>query len=124
MTQTLWRSTAVLLLLLACTYSAGAHARHGRWSGSVGFYYNDPWFWGPDPFWYPYRPYVYSPPPVIIEQREPPVYIQRPAAPQPQAPATVWYYCTNPAGYYPYVQNCTQPWVTVDPSTVAPAPAQ
>ena len=42
----------------------------------------------------------------------------------PQAAPQVWYYCPEPAGYYPYVQNCTQAWVSVDPRTVAPPPGQ
>ena len=36
------------------------------------------------------------------------------------APPNLWYYCTNPAGYYPYVQNCSVAWVKVVPP---PAPA-
>jgi hypothetical protein len=33
-----------------------------------------------------------------------------------------WYYCANPAGYYPTVQTCTMPWQTVPAS--APTPNQ
>jgi hypothetical protein len=29
--------------------------------------------------------------------------------------AYYWYYCTDPAGYYPYVQNCGDAWMTVVP---------
>lgn len=107
----------------------GGHSHghgHGHFHSSVGFYFNDPYPWGPDPFFYPYRPYIYNPAPVIIEQREPPVYIQRqlaPAAPAQTASAN-WYYCQNPAGYYPYVQSCTQPWVSVDPRSLPSAPAR
>jgi hypothetical protein len=32
----------------------------------------------------------------------------------PAAPATsYWYYCQNPAGYYPYVQQCPTQWQPV-----------
>lgn len=31
------------------------------------------------------------------------------------APSYSWYYCANPAGYYPYVQQCTVPWQPVPP---------
>ena len=31
---------------------------------------------------------------------------------QPQA-NQVWYYCVNPAGYYPYVQTCSDVWLKV-----------
>lgn len=27
-----------------------------------------------------------------------------------------WYYCTEPAGYYPYVQSCSRPWIAVQPN--------
>jgi hypothetical protein len=119
---------AALLFLAACAGTAAARGGHGYGGhgygghshANIGFYFNDPFYWGVDPFFYPYRPYYYNPPPVIIEQRDPPVYIQR----QPAAPATssAWYYCQNPAGYYPYVQSCSQPWVSVDPRSVPPAP--
>jgi hypothetical protein len=48
----------------------------------------------------------------------PPGYGQPPPPPpQPQglAPPQYWYYCDNPAGYYPYVQTC--------PSQFRPVPA-
>lgn len=123
-----------LAALLLAVYGGHAMARgghghghgHGGVHSSIGFYFNDPYSWGPDPFFYPYRPYIYSPPPVIIEQREPPVYIQRqlaPAAPAPTASSS-WYYCPKPSGYYPYVQSCSQPWVSVDPRSVPSAPAR
>jgi hypothetical protein len=35
-----------------------------------------------------------------------------------------WYYCTEPAGYYPYVQNCWRNWMQVVPQNVPGAPAQ
>ncbi len=80
--------------------------RHGRSHFDLGFYFGGP-LWGPAYV----RPPVYVAPPVYIEQ-QPPVYIQRPPA--------LWYYCQNPAGYYPYVQSCSQAWIPVDPATVPP----
>ena len=40
-------------------------------------------------------------------------------APQPQAaPANnFWYYCVDPAGYYPYVKSCNKSWMQVVPQT-------
>ena len=116
----------IALLLVVCGGDAAARHGHSRVHTSVGFYFNDPFWWGPDPFFYPYRPYVYSPPPVIIEQREPPVYVQRQLAPAAPAPtvSSNWYYCPKPSGYYPYVQSCSQPWVSVDPRSVPSAPAR
>ncbi|MGZ5575376.1 MAG: hypothetical protein ACXWEV_00735 [Methylobacter sp.] len=26
-----------------------------------------------------------------------------------------WYYCTNPAGYYPYIRQCSAAWQKVIP---------
>jgi len=44
-------------------------------------------------------------------------FIEREPEPEAQqsTPAQYWYYCTEPAGYYPYVQRCTLPWMTVVP---------
>lgn len=114
-----------LLGILLIGFAAEASAYH-RYRSRFDFYFGTgPMWWG-YPSWYWPDPYFYQPRTIIIE-REPPVYIQRPqaqpAAPAaPPAPTAVWYYCTDPAGYYPYVQNCTRPWVSVDPSTVAPPP--
>jgi|SRR5579872_2484843 len=100
------------------------HDRHdfGRFGGGFGFW--DPWWgWGPADYWgdpyayyYPY-PYAYYPPYPV--NYAPPGY----GAPPPQgsapAQATVapppqyWYFCDNPHGYYPYVQNCSTAWKQV-----------
>lgn len=73
-----------------------------------GFWWGPPWWWGPA---YP----VYSAPPVVV-QGEPPVYTQ-----QGQSP-TYWYYCPNPAGYYPYITECPAGWLTVVPPASPSAP--
>lgn len=107
----------------------GHHGHHHGGHSNFGFYFSAPLFWGPGPYYpRPYYPdYYYAPRTVIIE-REPPVYIQRQPAPPAQNQVTqLWYYCPNPAGYYPYVQSCPEPWVPVDPRSVppaAPAPAR
>lgn len=71
-------------------------------------------FWGypyyPYPYPYPYAypsPY-YAPPVVYSPPAADPGYAPAPAA----APAT-WYYCNNPPGYYPYVQQCSTGWRAV-----------
>lgn len=126
--------TTLAIAVLALGVSAPALARH-RHHSSVGFYFGDPFFWGGGPFYRPYYrplpPYYYYEPPTVIIEREPPVYIQRqpavptapaaPAAPAAQA-SNLWYYCPNPAGYYPYVPSCNQQWVPVNPNSVPPAP--
>ena len=102
-------------------YHGGYHGHGGHRDSSFGFYLGAPLWWGPAYGSYPYY-YGYSPSAVVVEQ-EPTVYVQRqPVAPVTQGapgPAPLWFYCTDPAGYYPYVEHCSQTWVTVDPSTVA-----
>jgi hypothetical protein len=97
---------------------------HGGWYGpSLGFYFGAPWYWGgwpygvydPYPYGYGYS-YSYAPAPAY-QAPEATFYVTpAPAATPPaDAPTNYWYYCTNPAGYYPYVQNCTKAWMQVVP---------
>jgi|LNFM01.1.fsa_nt_gb hypothetical protein len=115
----------VLGTLLALPATAHAGGRHHHSRASFGFHFGGPFydpFWDPWPYYRPFPPAYYQPRTVIIE-REPPVYVQRQPAPAPtqaQAPATIWYYCQSPAGYYPHVPRCNQQWIPVDPSTVPP----
>lgn len=96
--------------------------RHDHDRGGFGFGgFWDPWWgWGPADYWggYPY-PYYYPPYPYAYPD---PAYYAPPAGPAPQAqaaaptqftgapPQQFWYYCDNPQGYYPYVQNCGAAW--------------
>jgi hypothetical protein len=57
------------------------------------------------PYWNPYWD-LYVPPPSIVVP-PPRVYVE----PTPYA----WYYCENPLGYYPYVQQCPGGWLPVAP---------
>jgi len=63
-------------------------------------------------------------PPVVVA---PPVYVPSYPAPvvvepaptyqqQPQTAQQYWYYCQDPQGYYPYVQQCPRGWQLVSPS--------
>ena len=117
------------LIGLLAAQSASAHGRwhghggHSRGHANFGFYFGGPLY---DPWYRPFPPPYYYEPRTVIIEREPPVYIQRePAQPpmqQPpaQAAAPLWYYCPNPAGYYPHVPTCNQQWIPVDPSTLPP----
>ena len=96
------------------------HDRFGFGFGFGGFW--DPWWdWWPTDYWgYPYYyPYYYPPYPP---------YGGSPAAGYPAAPGPAtgapgqasvapppqyWYFCDNPQGYYPYVQNCSTTWKQV-----------
>jgi hypothetical protein len=57
---------------------------------------------------YPYYPYYDYEPPVVVTP-PPTDYVQR--EPQPG----YWYYCQDPAGYYPTVATCPGGWVQVAP---------
>jgi hypothetical protein len=73
-------------------YHGWHNGRYGWWWGgpAVGFTFYDYPYW--DGY---YSDYGYG---------------QQPYAGQ------YWYYCSDPAGYYPYVQQCNVPWQPVPPS--------
>lgn len=107
----------VLALLIVAMASAqpaladrGGRGGHGHGGGGrvgVGVFLG-PGFWWPYPY-YPYYPYY--PPPVVVE-RPTEFYVQ----PEPQTEATrYWYYCKDPAGYYPTVKSCPNGWMKVVP---------
>jgi hypothetical protein len=103
----------------------GWHGGHG-WGGprvgigiGLGPYWGPYWggYWRPYAYGYPLAyPYGYAYPPVVAAPSTQ-VYLQ----PSPQAsvqppPAASWYYCDNPKGYYPYVQQCPGGWRPVAPT--------
>lgn len=100
----------------------------GRWYGSgwygggyrgwygprVGIYLGGPAYWGTWPYAY-YGAYPgYYPYPVYVPS-EPPAYVEQSPQGAPTATENYWYYCQDPAGYYPYVQHCSKAWMTVVP---------
>lgn len=97
--------------------------RAGYWGPRGGWYYGGPGYWGAWPYaaaWgyglggyavgYPYV----AAPLVINTVTTPQLVVEQAPAPAPQ-PASYWYYCTQPAGYFPYVKDCSQPWLKVLP---------
>ncbi len=110
-------------------WNGGAHVWYpGQWVPErPGFrYYGPNWaFVGGEwvftsAYW---APMVVEPAPVVVVQQAPVVvqqqpteYIQQPQVAPPQGlDPNYWYYCQNPAGYYPYVQNCDS-WQQVTPT--------
>jgi hypothetical protein len=65
------------------------------------------------PYYYPSYPSYY--PPVIIERRTPPVYVEQSPPEENRPQAGYWYYCQSPSGYYPEIQECPKGWVKVPP---------
>ena len=98
--------TFLTILFVTGLMVGGAQAHwHGYYRG-----------WGPRVYWGvpvvvgpPLYPYGYYPPPVVVQQA--PVYVQ------PQEEPYYWYYCEDPKGYYPYIQNCPGGWMKVEPNT-------
>ena len=120
-----------LFVALAAVTATPAQA-HVRWSVGIGIgapgYYGA---WGPG--WWP-APWYAVPPPVIVA---PPPVVQYPYAPWPTyapppvevrplgpPPPSFWYYCRNPAGYYPNVPDCPEGWTPVpaEPPRAPPHP--
>ena len=107
--------TALAAAVLAVAVGVSAAPADARvWVGiGVGPYWGGPYY-APYPYYYPppvvYAPppVVYAPPPVVVAPAQP-AYVQQPAT------ANSWYYCDNPQGYYPTVQNCNTGWRQVAP---------
>ena len=81
----------------------------GRWHyawhrGHRGWWWiiDDAWFFYPAPI-YPYPPYIGS-----LDYYDYSEWFG--------TPDYYWYYCTNPEGYYPYVQECLGTWHAVPPA--------
>jgi hypothetical protein len=131
------RIILILAVLLLASVGPGHTWGGGRgWGGHGGGWHGGGWhgggwwggpriaigigpFWGP--YWGPYwRPYAYAYPygyPPVVAVPSTQVYVQpsAPAAAQPP-PSAYWYYCDNPRGYYPYVQQCPEGWQAVAPT--------
>jgi hypothetical protein len=114
--------------LLSLSLASGAAAQRERdehWHGGDIHHFNEHdlgvwrggrWFHGPhdgrDGWWWTVGGAWYFYPAPIYPYPDP--YLPPEAAP-PAAPSATptWYYCTNPQGYYPYVQQCPTPWQAV-----------
>lgn len=90
----------------------GGHWHHEWHNGRFG------WWWFAGGSWYFYDAPVWPYPTIVSTE----VYAEPTAAPPPPAAAAAptYYYCDNPAGYYPYVQQCPTPWRQV-PASAPPA---
>ena len=128
-----WMRVVVILVALLVTSAVPGHAwrgGHGFRHGGHGFRHGGHVFFRPSivfpigPYWAPYwgpywEPYGYpsvvvTPPPQVYVQPAPPTSVQPPPAQPPAQP--FWYYCENPQGYYPYVQQCPGGWQPVAPT--------
>jgi hypothetical protein len=92
-------------------HHGGGHHGGGHWHGSVGLYFGAPlWpYYGAPYYPYSYYPYYY---PYAVPAAQSPAYVE-----QGQAPSqNYWYFCSNPKGYYPYVNECPPGWAQVTPT--------
>ncbi len=82
---------------------------HGRYHGLYG------WWWFAAGYWYWYEEPTYPYPDYVSEEVEPETGEEQPAEATPPEGVTgdVYYYCTDPDGYYPYVSTCNVPWEAV-----------
>lgn len=126
-----WRLAALAALGAALALGAAAPASaHVRWSVGIGIGvpgYWGPGYWGPGygyygPGWWPTPSYYYAPPTVVVPSYQPPPVVYEAPRPLGPPPESFWYYCSNPAGYYPSVPDCPGGWTPV-PARPAPAPS-
>ena len=98
----------------------GGHGYYGGYYGTrVGIYVGPgfgPWYY-PSPFYY--NPYFYGA--AVIAPAAPTNYIEQGVAPgvaqlSPPQEGNYWFYCSDPQGYYPYVQQCRGAWQRVSPT--------
>jgi hypothetical protein len=107
----------------------GGFWRHEWHDGRFGWW----WFVGGIAYFYPAPVYpyplavsevIYAPAPIVVAPAVPPTTVVAPPSPPvspqgttvvaPQNPTSgMWYYCDSAKGYYPYVQQCPEPWRSV-----------
>lgn len=103
------------------THHVHTLARGGGWHGyhhGYGFYGFWPWYF---PVGFGYASPYYG---TTFFVEAPVTYTAM--APEESGivqPATSWYYCHDPEGYFPYVKTCASGWQTVPIQPVEPAPA-
>ena len=104
----------------------------GHWHGSVGVVVGPGWWGWPYYGWpyygygWPYYDYGYYGYPAYTPAPADSYYFEQAPQGSSSTAPTYWYYCSDPAGYYPYVGTCNQPWTRVTPTDqpdTAPRPA-
>jgi hypothetical protein len=97
----------------AMAYGHFAHARVGVFIGpGFGPWYSPwPYYYGGYGYGYGPYPYYYGPPAYATGPTQ---YVEQAAVSAPQQAA--WYYCADPQGYYPYIQQCRTNWQRVSPT--------
>lgn len=88
---------------------------HGRYHGIYG------WWWFVAGYWYWYDEPIFPYPDYVSDEVEPESDEESPpeATPPANPQGDVYYHCSDPEGYYPYVATCAQPWEAVP---ISPTP--
>ena len=106
-------SGALTAALAVAATPASAHGHRGG-HARLGFYVGVPLA---VPYYYPpayyYGPRAYYAEPLALAPAAPAYYIQQDNAASAPPPGGYWYYCREPQGYYPQVQQCPTPWQQV-----------
>ncbi len=89
------------------------HRVHHR-SARIGVFIGAPlfWHWPPPHYAYP----AYAPVVAVPAYAPPPTYVERGTDYGEPGDPRYWYYCQDPAGYYPYVNSCPGGWQRVMPT--------
>jgi len=110
--------------------------RGGYWGPRAGVYYGGPgYYWGGWPgawgawpgVWAAGYAYPYNVAPIVINSApQTQLFVQQePAAtavPRVTPEISYWYYCIQPAGYFPHVKYCSEPWLKVVPQAPGEQP--
>lgn len=99
---------------------------YGGGSGGNGFGYYGPSYGYGQGYYGGYYPPYYGGgyPSTVPMPSTPPLYIQENQQPSAQNfQAGYWYYCDNPAGYYPKIRQCNNDWQQIAPSPPPLPPA-
>ena len=86
---------------------SGRHTSHNGHNG---------WWWYTNGAWFFYDQPTYPYPDSVSDNYS---FDDDYAGAPDQGPGSngyVWYYCNNPAGYYPYINSCRGPWQPVTPT--------
>ena len=105
-------------------YGGGWGGCWGCWAPAFSVSFGAPAFWwGGWPVWSPVAVPVFTSSGSAFVDPDVNVYSQAaPASPAAVPANQYWYYCTDPAGYFPYVQNCSKAWMQVVPQADPGAP--
>ena len=124
-------SWVALALMLFSSDIAWSRNGHGHWHrhfifgihmGGPVILYGPEFFFGPgfyDRHAFPSWNRPYRLPPQTVAPITPPIYIQQEQSSMVQPQTRYWYYCLNPEGYYPDVDECPNGWIPVAPQLTA-----